>query len=171
MFSIRIRPRIREFSYYAENELISRYKKIIDSEKFPFQAKFVDHHLFVKCQSTKTSFWSPELTLDVVENYLQHDEYTDHKEPTLVKGYISPNPSMWAFFIFSYVGFGLMFLAFLVYGTSQMMLDQPTQMGWYTLVSLILILSIFIASQIGQRLGDEQTKMLLQFVDEGLEPQ
>ena len=171
MFSIRIRPRIREFSNYAESELISRYREIIESNQFPFHVKFVGQHLFVKYHSDKTGFWSPELTLDIVENYLLQEEHSDHKEPTLVKGYISPNPSMWALFIFSYVGFGLMFLGFLVYGTSQMMLDQPTQMGWYALSSLILIATVFVASQIGQRLGDEQTKLLLQFVHKGLEKQ
>lgn len=169
MSSIRIRPRIRAFSNYTEDELISKYEKIIDSGKYPFQAKFVTHHLFVKCESGKTSIWSPELTLDVVENYLKEDEHLNQQEPTLVKGYISPNPSVWAFFIFSYVGFGLLFLGSLVYGTSQMMLDQPTQMMWYVLGSLLGMVAVFIASQIGQRLGEEQTNLLLQFVDDGLE--
>lgn len=168
MSSIRIRPRIREFSNYNEEEIITRYKSIIDSDKYPFQAQFVDHHLFVKCKSEKISIWSPELTLDVVENYMKDDEYSDHKEATLIKGYVSPNPSVWAMFLFSYVGFGLLFLGFLVYGTSQMMLNQPTQMLWYALASLLLIASVFIASQVGQRLGDGQTKMLLKFVKEGL---
>lgn len=169
MSSIRIRPRIREFSNYAENELITRYKNIIDSGKYPIQAKFVDHHLFVKCQSDKTSIWSPELTLDVVDNYLKDDEYSDHKEPTLVRGYISPSPSVWAFFVFSYVGLGLLFLGTLVYGTSQMMLDQPTETLWYSLGCLVLIAVVFIASQIGQRLGEDQAAKLLQFVRDGLD--
>lgn len=168
MSSIRIRPRIREFSNHTESKLISKYKAIIESDKYPFQAKFADQHIFVKCTSEKISIWSPELTLDVVENYMKDDEYTEHKEATLIKGYISPSPSVWAMFIFFYVGFGLMFLGFLVYGTSQMMLDQPTQMLWYALGSLLLIASVFIASQIGQRLGDDQTQMLLKFVNEGL---
>ncbi len=168
MYSIRIRPRIRAFSNYTVDEIITRYKKIIDSDKYPFQAKFVDRHLFVTCKSEQTSIWSPELTLDLDENYLKDDEFSDYKEPTLVKGYISPNPSVWAFFVFSYVGFGFLFLGFLVYGTSQMMLDQPTQILWYALGSLVLIAVVFIGSQIGQRLGEQQTDRLLQFVSEGL---
>ncbi len=168
MFSIRIRPRIREFSNDAQEELILRYKNIIDSNKYPFQANFVGHHLFVKCKSDQTSIWSPELTLDVVENYMKDEEYTNHKEATMIKGYISPSPSVWAFFVFSYVAFGLLFLGFLVYGTSQMMLDQPTQMLWFSLASLVLIGMVFIASQIGQRLGEQQTNKMLEFVNEGL---
>ena len=168
MSSIRIRPRIRAFSNEADEKIISRYKGIIESEKYPFRAQFVGQHIFVKCKSEKISIWSPELTLDIVENYMKDDEHTDHKETTLIKGYISPNPSVWMMFIFSYIGFGLLFLGFMVYGTSQMMLNQPTQMLWYALASLVLIASVFIASQVGQRLGEDQTKMLLQFVNEGL---
>lgn len=168
MFSIRIRPRIREFTNLSQEAVIEKFNSIIDSNKYPFQAKFVEEHIFVRCKPDKTSIWSPELTLDVVENYMKDDDYTEHKEETLVRGYVSPNPSIWALFIFSYVGFGLMFLGFLVYGTSQMMLDQPTQMGWYALISLVLILAVFMASQIGQRLGEEQTNMFLKFVEEGI---
>lgn len=168
MSSIRIRPRIRVFSNYSEDELITKYEKIIASGKYPLQAKFVAHHLFVKCELAKKSIWSPELTLDVVPNYLKDDDYAHQKEPTLVRGYISPSPSIWAFFVFSYVGFGLLFLGFLVYGTSQMMLDQPTQILWYALGSLLGIAAVFVASQIGQRLGEEQTNTLLKFVDDGL---
>ncbi len=168
MYSIRIRPRIREFSKNSQVGLIKRYQDLIDSGKYPFEAKILNYHLFVKFKHSQTSIWSPELTLDVVHNYLQNDEYAEQKEPTLVRGYISPNPSVWALFIFSYVGFGLMFLAFLVYGTSQMMLDQPTYMLWYALGSLVLILCVFVVSQIGQRLGEDQTDMLLKFVKEGL---
>lgn len=168
MSSIRIRPRIREFSNDKDAEIMHRYKIIIDSERYPLQAEFVDQHLFVKCKTQIISIWSPELTLDVVENYMKEDEYSDHKEATLIKGYISPNPSVWAMFIFSYVGFGLLFLGFLVYGTSQMMLDQPTHVLWYAMASLVLIAGVFVASQVGQRLGEDQTRILLNFVKEGL---
>jgi len=168
MSSIRVRPRIREFSNDKDAEIITRYKSIIDSGKYPLQAEFVNQHLFVKCKPEITSIWSPELTLDVVENYRKDDEFSVHNGATLIKGYLSPNPSVWAFFIFSYVGFGLLFLGFLVYGTSQMMLDHPTQMGWYAVASLVLIAGVFVASQVGQRLGDAQTTILLDFVNEGL---
>jgi hypothetical protein len=168
MSSIRIRPRIREFSNYSETELIERYKEIIESGNYPFTAKFVDSHLFVKCKSGQINVWSPELTLDVVENPMKGDEHANHNEPTLIRGYISPNPSVWVFFIFSYVGFGLLLLGFFVYGTSQMMLDQPTEIMWYALGSLMMIVIVFIASQIGQRLGEDQTNKLLDFVSEGL---
>ncbi len=168
MFSIRIRPRIREFTGLSQESVISNFKSIIDSNKYPFQAKIVEHHLVVKCHDDKQEFWSPELTLEVVENYMKDDEFTDHKEQTLLRGYISPKPSIWTFFIFAYVGFGLVCLSFLVYGTSQMMLNQPTNLVWYAFGCLGGILGVFIASQIGQRLGEKQTEMFLQFVKDGL---
>lgn len=168
MSSIRIRPRIRQFSNFSEEELLNNYQQLLDSGKYPFTGRVVQHHLFVKCNSAKQHFWSPELTLEVVKNYMKDDEYSEHKEPTLVRGYVSPKPSIWTFFAFAYIGLGLLCLGFVVYGTSQMMLDQPTNMLWYALVCLVLIAGVFVATQIGQRLGEEQTQTLLKFVNEGL---
>jgi len=168
MSSIRIRPRIRAFSNHSQETLINVYKDIISSGKYPFHAKIVQQHISVKCLDTEQHFWTPELTLEVTRNYLQDDEGSDHKEPTMIKGYISPNPSVWALFLFTYVALGLFSFGFMVYGTSQMMLNQPTQMLWYALGCLLLIGIVFIASQIGQRLGERQTNKLLEFVNEGL---
>ncbi len=168
MFSIRIRPRIREFTNHSKEEVIQKFKAIISSGKYPFQAKIIENHLVIKCQDEKQEFWSPELTLEVVDNYLKDDEFTDHKEQTILRGYISPKPSIWTFFIFAYVGLGLAFLSFVVYGTSQMMLDLPTNLVWYSFGCIVGIIGVFIASQIGQRLGDKQTEALLQFVKDGL---
>ncbi len=168
MFSIRIRPRIREFTNYSQAVVIEKFKTIIDSNKYPFHAKIVDHHLIIRWHNDKQEFWSPELTLEIVDNYLKEDEYSDHKEQTLLRGYISPKPAVWTFFIFAYVGLGLACLGFVVYGTSQMMLNQPTSLIWYALGCLIGIIGVFIASQIGQRLGESQTELLLKFVREGI---
>lgn len=168
MSSIRIRPRIRQFSNLSKEEVLTKFQQLLDSGNYPFEGKIVQHHLFVKCNAEKQHFWSPELTLEVVKNYMQDDEYSEHKEPTLVRGYISPKPSIWTFFAFAYIGLGLLFLGFLVYGTSQMMLNQSTNMLWYALICLVLVAGVFIATQIGQRLGEEQTIKLLGFVNEGV---
>lgn len=168
MFSIRIRPRIRKFTNFPQKAVIEKFKTIIDSNTYPFQANIVENHLFVTCKQKHASFWSPELTLEVVENYMKEDKYTDHKEETLLRGYISPKPAVWTFFIFAYIGLGLAFLGFLVYGTSKMMLNLPTHMLWYALGSLVLMTVVFIASQIGQRLGEAQTNTLLTFINEGI---
>ncbi len=168
MYSIRIRPRIREFTTLNVATVLQNINRIIASNTYPFQAKVVQHHLVVKCKEEAQAFWSPEMTLEVVENPLKGDAYAAHNEPTLVRGYISPKPSIWTFFIFAYVGLGLACLSFVVFGTSQMMLDQPTQMLWYALACLVGMVLVFIASQIGQKLGEKQTEVLLQFVKEVL---
>ncbi|MCB0497566.1 MAG: hypothetical protein KDC79_15590 [Cyclobacteriaceae bacterium] len=168
MSTIRLRPRIRLFSQLDEKTVVSKYKSILDSNNYPFEGKVVEHHIFIKFRQKEYHFWSPELTLEVVRNYLQDDAFSDQKEPTLIRGYISPRPSLWTFFAFAYIGLGLLFLGFIVYGTSQMMLDLPTNMLWYALICLIFLAGVFIATQIGQRLGDEQTNKLLEFVNEGI---
>ncbi len=168
MFSIRIRPRIREFTNLSQKVVIDKFKSIINSKKYPFQAKIIEHHLVVKNDNDKQAFWSPEMTLEVVENPMKDDEFASHQEPTLVRGYISPKPAIWTFFVFAYIGLGLAGLSFVVYGTSQMMLDQPTNLIWYALGCAVGVLAVFIASQIGQRLGEDQTELLLKFVREGM---
>lgn len=167
MFSIRIRPRIKAFTNIPVDEVINNLNNIIASNTYPFQVKVVQHHLVVKCKAE--AFWSPEMTLEIVENPFKGDAHATHNEATMLRGYISPKPSIWTFFIFAYVGLGLACLSFIVFGTSQMMLDQPTNMLWYAGFSFLGIVLVFIASQIGQKLGDKQTQVLLQLLDDVLE--
>ena len=169
MSSIRIRPKVREFTIQKEEELLDNYKKIIAARKYPFLTKISHQHLFVKFKNDQSHFWSPELSLEIIENYLKDDAYANQKEPTILKGYVSPSPSVWAMFIFTYTVLGLSILGFLVWGTSQMMLGQATNMLWYALMSLGLVVVVFIATQIGQRIAEDQTDLLMKFVNEGLD--
>lgn len=100
MSSIRIRPRIRQFSNLSEEVVLNKYQQLLDSAKFDLSGRIVEHHAFVKFKPENQHFWSPELTLEVVRNYLQDDAYADHQEPTLICGYVSPRPSLWTFFCF-----------------------------------------------------------------------
>ncbi len=168
MTSIRIRPKVRNFSNHSEEVLIDNYRRILSSGNYPFRSKIAGHHISVTFKKEEIHFWTPELNLDIVRNYLQDDEYAEQKEPTLLRGYISPNPSVWAMFLFTYSIIGLSFLGFMVWGSSQMLLGQESMMYWYALVCVLLAILVFVSTQIGQKIAENQTALLLQFVDEGL---
>ena len=169
MTSIRIRPRIREFSNFSEEALLKNYEEIIAEDRYPFKSKIVQNHIFVSFMKEESHFWSPELTLEVIRNYLQDDEYAGQDERTLLRGNISPTPSVWALFLFSYGILSILCICFLIWGSSQYMLDQPSNMFWYSITCILLIGLVFITAQIGQKIAENQTEKLLEFVKEGLE--
>jgi hypothetical protein len=169
MTSIRIRPRIRGFSNTSEERLLKKYEEILAEDRYHFNYKIVQNHIFISFKKEESHFWSPELTLEVIRNYLQDDEYSGQNEPTLLRGNISPTPSLWALFLFSYGVLSILCICFLIWGSSQYMLGQPSNMFWYSLSCILLIGLIFITAQIGQKIAENQTEKLLEFVKEGLE--
>ena len=67
-------------------------------------------------------------------------------------------------FIFFYIAFGVLTLFGTVLGSSQQMLDQATDGYWYAILGGLGLVITFIASQIGQKMGEEQTNMYLNLI-------
>jgi hypothetical protein len=168
MLNFRVRPRIRRFSTLPIETILAQFQAVLDKNEFPVKGRIVQQHVSIKLANKDQHFWSPELSIEVSENHLQ-DLFAEAKDkPTLVRGFVGPKSTVWTLFIFFYIAFGLLALFAAMWGGSQWMLDMPQTGFWYMSVALLTILVTFIGTQIGQRIGDDQTNLLLEVFESGL---
>ena len=164
MFSFRVRPRIKRYTNHSVEQVLECFNETLESRDFHLDGTIMKNHVLVKIPEEFNHYWSPELQLEVVENYLKDSQYSDDRqENTLIRGFIGPKSTIWTMFMFFYIGFGGLLLVGIIFGTSQSMIDVEANY-WYAVLGGIGTLITFIASQIGQKMGEEQTKLFLQFI-------
>ena len=169
MLSFRVRPRIKRFSNYPVDAVLECFHDALDSNEFNLDSTILKNHVLVKIPEEIHHYWSPELQLEVSENYMKDDDYAEHKEQTMIRGFIGPKSTLWTMFIFFYIAFGVLTLFGIVLGSSQQMLDQAASGYWYAILGGVGLVITFTASQIGQRMGEEQTKMFLNLIKKAFE--
>ena len=169
MLSFRVRPRIKRFSNYPVDEVMDCFNEALESNEFTLDSTILKNHVIVKIPDEILHYWSPELQLEISENYLKDDEFSDNKEETMIRGFIGPKSTVWTMFMFFYIGFGFLTLFGVVLGSSQQMLDQVTDGYWYAILGGVGLVLAFTASQIGQKMGDEQTKMFLNLINKAFD--
>ena len=63
--------------------------------------KRLDEHIFVKFRKAETTFWTPQL----------HLELSSFEEGVSnIRGVFGPNPTLWTFFMFLHFGVGTIFI-------------------------------------------------------------
>ena len=169
MFSLRVRPRIKIYSNRSIVHVIECFHDTVESKEFQLDGTFLKNQIVVKIPDEIIHYWSPELQLEISENPFKDDKHTDHKEKTIVRGFIGPKSTVWTMFMFLYIGFGGLMLGGLIYGSSQQMLDQEGTGYWYAILGIIGFVITFFASQIGQKMGEEQTMVFLKLVEKAQE--
>ena len=87
----------------------------------------------------------------------------------MIRGFIGPKSTVWTMFIFFYIAFGVLTLFGTVLGSSQQMLDQVADGYWYAILGGVGLVATFIASQIGQKMGNEQTEMFLNLINKAFD--
>ncbi len=169
MFSVRVRPRIKLYSNRSIVHVIECFHDTLETKEFELDGTFLKNHILIKIPEEIHHYWSPELQLEVNENSMKDDEYAEHREKTMIRGYIGPKSTVWTLFMFLYIGFGGLLLGGIVYGSSQQMLGMEVNGYWYAILGGLGMIFTFIASQIGQKMGEEQSNMLLKLIDRATE--
>lgn len=165
MFSIRIRPRIKLYSNRSIVHVIECFHDTLESKEFQLESRFVKNHILVHIPEEIHHYWSPELQLEVSENPLLDDPHAEHKEKTMIRGFVGPKSTVWTMFIFFYVACFALLLFGIILGSSQQMIETEVTGYWYAIYGGIGVTLTFLASQIGQKMGEEQTKLLLNLID------
>ncbi len=161
MFSLRVRPRIKRYTNSSVDEVMECFNYTLESNEFNLDATLLKNHVLVKIPDEIHHYWSPELQLEVSDNYMKDDEYAEHKESTIIRGFIGPKSTVWTMFMFFYLAFGGLTLFGIVLGSWQQMLNQISNGYYYGLLGGIGLILTFAAMQIGQQMSDDQTKLLL----------
>ncbi len=156
----RIRPRFRVESPLTPVEVISKIKEGLKSPDATCDGHAGVGFATLTILEKDRHYWSPQLTVSV--------EKLEEKEGSLIRGLYGPAPAVWTMFVFFYSFVGFALAAVLITGLSYLSLGLSGSMLWWALVLAILLLSIYLVSYFGQRLGHEQMETLHNFLEEKL---
>ncbi len=160
MTSFRLRPRFEHSSPKAPSLIEDRIRKAARDNPEACDVTVVDGHIVLRINETERHYWSPQLNLNL------------ESEPggaTLLKGLYGPNPGVWGMFTLSYGAIAVLFLFVAIIGFSKRSLGMDAPILWLLPVLAFLAIALYVASQLGQKLGAQQTYMLHHFLEEVLE--
>jgi hypothetical protein len=162
MTSFRIRPKFEVISEKSKEHLI---KEIKDKALHPNRTSECDvlilkERIKLKIKKEDQHYWSPVLTV-----YL----YEEEDGGTLLRGRYGPHQNVWTLFTLLYLALSILFLFVSIYGFSRMSLGLSYQVLWILPVLLGIAILLYLSSQIGQKLGAEETFTLHHFFEELLD--
>lgn len=155
----RIRPRFQIESPLSPEEVISKLKKGLQAPGAVCDGHAGPGFATLTILTSERHYWSPQLTLSV--------EKLDGGG-SLIRGLYGPAPAVWTMFVFFYSLVGFATAAVLITGLSYLSLGMSGAILWWALVLGIILLSLYLVSYFGQRLGHSQMEVLHSFLEEKL---
>lgn len=155
----RIRPRIKVKTNLSSEDINSRIKLLLKSEKASCEGQATQGFATIYPPEADQHFWSPQLTITIEES----------DEGNLVRGLYGPKPSVWTMFVFFYAAIGFATMIVLMIGLSLWSLGNPATILWYVPALILLFLSLYLVAYFGQKLGHKQMGALHRFIEEILE--
>ena len=145
MSSFHIRPRFKHRLGGSKEQWEQQLRKAIEREE-EFMATYLPGHLYIKIDPSHQHFWSPQL----------HLTFEEESEQVLVRGLYGPNPTVWALIFFGYVALGILSLFIGMWGFSRYSLGMDATVLWAIPMFGVMALVLYIAGQMGQKLGAQQ---------------
>ena len=140
------------------DDAVALLRRWFGSPAFAWSAQSAGTHTTVRPLEVSRHFWSPYLTIKVVER----------NGETLLLGRFNPNPSIWTGFIGAYLALGTVALGAGMWALAQLMLEQAPLALLFVPACGAVGGALYWVSFLGQRLAaDEMTALrtsLLSFV-------
>ncbi len=118
-------------------------------------------YIFLRIPKVLQHYWSPELSVRI-----EKEEFTDR---TTVFCLIGPRQSVWAMFalLYAFIFFASTFAG--IYGIVKFQNSGDTLWLWTIPIGIILTISIFFTSKVGQKKGRDQMLHLISFLYHSLD--
>ncbi|MBA4746986.1 MAG: GTP-binding protein [Muricauda sp.] len=154
-----LRPRFRVSLRANLEQLESIFD---DASGSPFLIKRMDEHIFVKFKKAETTFWTPQL----------HMELSSYEEGiSNIRGVFGPNPTLWTFFMFLHFGVGTIFIIMGIFAYSNYSLGKDITLWLVGMFFLVVIwFSLYAFGRLGRAKGKPQMDQLKQFVRDTIAP-
>lgn len=148
-----LRPRFE----VSLKEDIEQLKLVFDkSAKDPFLIKRLDEHIYIRFKKTDTTFWSPQLHLELT---------SFEKGISKIHGVFGPNPTLWTFFMFLHFGIGTLFIILGVFAYSNYSLGHNVTYWLTGMFFLVLIwFALYAFGRMGKVKGQSQMSQLKSYV-------
>ena len=155
MSSSRVRPRFEVENDLDADAIMERVRKRLP-ECPHCTGMSVGRHAELFVPDAERRLWSPWLSITANER----------DSGSVVRGRFAPHPNIWTLYLFLAFGLGFALLVGTTWGYAQ----WATEKTPWALVSVPLVILfgalLYLASQVGQRLGAEQMDYLRDAVDE-----
>ena len=145
MSSLRIRPRFKHLILANQEELEKQLCAALEQKEL-FTFSHLPGHLYIRIRSPHQHFWSPQL----------HLSFEQAAENVEVRGLYGPNPTLWTIFFLTYGALGMLSLFAAAWGFSLWSLGKDASILWAVPLLVGLALLLYLASQVGQKLGAQQ---------------
>ena len=159
MTSFRIRPKFEVPVEKKSDELIRILEHNLALAEHPFDSVEFPGHYILRIKKDHQHYWSPQLSL-----ILEDDE-----RGCLVKGRYEPHPNVWTLFVLLYLAIAILVLFISILGFTRINLGMEAKILWLLPVLGAMALGMYFVSQIGQKLGAEETFDIHHFVENSLE--
>ena len=156
MITPRLRPRFDARYPVEPAALIARVEERLRDPRAACQGLLTEDQIELRIHPRARRFWSPQLVVRV----------EDDGGETVASGRFGPDAHVWSLFLAIYAfvviaaGFAMM------WGIAQLMLDEAPWAFLAAPAALVLIALIYSAAGVGQRLGHEQTEVLLRCLED-----
>ncbi len=137
-------------------DITQLFKGRLKQSDIPCEGYVVQDQIVLKVNRSEQHFWSPQLDVSLEQT----------ESGTLIRGLYGPSPHIWTLFAVSYLGIGVLVTFISIIGFSRKSLGMPAPILWALPVLLGVSLLLYISSQIGQKIGAEQTFTLHHFVED-----
>ena len=160
MTDLRMRPRFTLVVNADPDDVMRRFDEALSTDDCQVHGALYKHQVELQPRRAHRHFWSPFLNVVVEE--------TDDGGSEL-NGRFGPAPNVWTMFMAGYgacafTAFGAFFI-----GTSQLTLGDPPT-GFLLVVGAAIGAGVvYVAAQVGRRLGEDQMRELKTFVDGALD--
>lgn len=158
---VHIRPRFRFEVDRPSESILAQVSDHIKKSKDKVIGKIVNDHVVLDIPLKDRHYWSPQLNMRVEEN-------EEKPGQAIVRGLIGPRPTVWGLFVFIYSAIGILGLFGSLYGLSKYSLGTYTHFIWALPIAILIMLTAYLTSKYGERLGHDQVELLKQFIRDSI---
>ncbi|WP_439152566.1 GTP-binding protein [Winogradskyella sp.] len=156
-----LRPRFK-FDVNQNNESLLMLFEDKSKQQTEFVVTRVDDHVFIKIPKQKQHFWSPQLHIEINEDY-------DEKNKSTIYGLFGPNPTVWTMFMFFHFAVAGFFIGFAIWAYVNWSLDSNYAVQLFvTLFMIVIWFALYFSGRLGKKAGMEQMHELHHFMRDTL---
>ena len=141
--------------------MIDRLGQLLECSSEKVTGKIIDNHVILDIVEADLHYWSPQLNFRIEIN--EEDPST-----SIIAGLIGPRPAVWSLFMFIYFLVGVIGFFVSSYGVAKLILGEYSNLILAFPIAIIFMLTAYSVGKYGEKLANDQTEILKQFVRDAI---
>ena len=152
-----LRPRFKFNVDYDNESLLSLFESKAKKQSNYIVTR-IDDHVFIKIPKEKQHFLSPQLHLEINEDY-------DQKDKSMIYGLFGPSPTVWTMFMFFHFIAAGLFIGFAIWAYVNWSLNSSYAIQLFlTLLMVVIWFGLYFGGRLGKKSGMGQMHELHHFM-------